>query len=69
LNSLPPPLREPVAAAIHAAFVSGFDRILWIAAAISVVGAIFALVLVRQRDLSTQEGAGRSRGELELAAR
>ena len=51
LGSLPPALREPVAAAVRAAFVNGLDRILWVAAAISLVGAVLSLVLVRQRDL------------------
>jgi EmrB/QacA subfamily drug resistance transporter len=54
LRSLPPELRAPVANALRVAFVSGFDRILWIAAAISFVGAAVSLLLVRQRDL---EGA------------
>jgi EmrB/QacA subfamily drug resistance transporter len=41
------------AAARRAAFVAGFDRILWVAAAVSLAGAILALVLVRQRDFVT----------------
>jgi EmrB/QacA subfamily drug resistance transporter len=52
LGSLPPSLREPVAHALRVAFVSGFDRILWIAAAISLAGALLSLLLVRQRDLA-----------------
>ncbi|HEY7630575.1 MAG TPA: DHA2 family efflux MFS transporter permease subunit [Thermoleophilaceae bacterium] len=35
------------------AFVAGFDRILWIAAAIAVAGAVLALVLVHERDFET----------------
>jgi EmrB/QacA subfamily drug resistance transporter len=50
LASVPAPLREPVAHAVRAAFVSGFDRILWIAAAISLGGAVLSLLLIRQRD-------------------
>jgi hypothetical protein len=53
LRSLPPTLREPVAHAVRTAFVSGFDRILWIAAAISLAGAVLAFVLVRERDFQT----------------
>jgi MFS family permease len=53
LQSLPPALRAPVAHALRVAFVSGFDRILWIAAAISFVGAAVSLLLVRQRDLES----------------
>ncbi len=51
LSSLPPALREPVAHSLRVAFVSGFDRILWIAAVISFAGAVLSTVLVRQRDL------------------
>jgi MFS family permease len=53
IRSLPPTLREPVAHALRVAFVSGFDRILWIAAVISFAGALVSLVLVRQRDLES----------------
>jgi EmrB/QacA subfamily drug resistance transporter len=51
IDSLPPSLRGPVVEALHVAFVSGFDRILWIAAAVAFVGAVVSLLLVRQRDL------------------
>jgi EmrB/QacA subfamily drug resistance transporter len=51
LQSLPPSLRQPVAHALRVAFVSGFARILWIAAIISFAGAVLSLLLVRQRDL------------------
>jgi EmrB/QacA subfamily drug resistance transporter len=51
IDSLPPALRGPVVDALHVAFVSGFDRILWIAAALSFAGAVVSLLLVRQRDL------------------
>jgi EmrB/QacA subfamily drug resistance transporter len=52
LRALPPALRAPAAKAVHAAFVSGFDRILWVAAAIALGGAVAALGLMRARDLS-----------------
>ncbi len=55
LRSLPPSLREPVAAAVRVAFVNGLDRILWIAAAVSLIGAVLSLLLVRQRDVETVE--------------
>jgi EmrB/QacA subfamily drug resistance transporter len=45
------------AAARRAAFVSGFDRILWIAAAVSFAGAVLAVVLVRQRDFHAAPAA------------
>ena len=44
----------------HAAFVSGFDRILWVGAAISIAGAALALVLVRQGDAEVRAAAGSS---------
>jgi hypothetical protein len=56
LQSLPVELRRPVAHALRVAFVSGFDRILWIAAIISLAGALLSLVLVRQRDLAAETG-------------
>ena len=52
LQSLPPSLRLPVAHALRVAFVDGFDRILWLAAAIALAGALFSVVLVRQRDFA-----------------
>jgi EmrB/QacA subfamily drug resistance transporter len=57
LQSVPAPLREQVADALRVAFVSGFDRIVWVAAAVSVAGAILAVVLVRQRDFNTAAAA------------
>jgi EmrB/QacA subfamily drug resistance transporter len=53
LQSVPAPLRAQVAETLRVAFVSGFDRILWVSAAVSLVGAILAVVLVRQRDFQT----------------
>jgi EmrB/QacA subfamily drug resistance transporter len=50
LQSLPPQLRQPVAHALRVAFVDAFDRILWISAAVSLAGALLAVVLVRGRD-------------------
>lgn len=54
LPSLPPALREPVIDALRVAFVSGFDRILWISAAVGIAGAVSSLALVRQRDFVRQ---------------
>jgi EmrB/QacA subfamily drug resistance transporter len=65
LQSLPAGLREPVANALRVAFVSGFDRILWIAAVIGFAGALLSLLLVRQRDLEhSNEPAATARAEL-----
>jgi hypothetical protein len=57
MQSVPGPLREQVAEAFRTAFVAGFDRILWIAAAVSLAGAILAVVLVRQRDFRAAPAA------------
>jgi EmrB/QacA subfamily drug resistance transporter len=66
LQSLPPSLRQPVAHVLRVAFVSGFDRILWIAAIIGFAGAVLSLLLVRQRDL---EHTGETeRGQLQHVA-
>jgi MFS family permease len=59
LRSLPPSLRPPVAHALRVAFVSGFDRILWIAAVVGFAGAVLSLLLVRQRDLEHASETGR----------
>jgi EmrB/QacA subfamily drug resistance transporter len=53
LHALPPSVRHPVGEALRVAFVSGFDRILWIAAAIALAGALLSLLLVRQKDFET----------------
>lgn len=63
LQSLPAGLRQPVADALRVAFVSGFDRIVWIAAIISFLGAVLSLLLVRQRDLQHTRDTGRRRLE------
>jgi EmrB/QacA subfamily drug resistance transporter len=51
LQALPPDLQTAVADALQVSFVDGLDRILWIAAAVALAGAIISLLLVRQRDL------------------
>jgi hypothetical protein len=66
LQALPPSLRGPVEHALRLAFVEGFDRILWIAAAIIFAGAIVSLVLVHQKDVHAE--AGGDVGEAEAAA-
>jgi EmrB/QacA subfamily drug resistance transporter len=51
LQTLPPDLQAAVADALRVSFIDGLERILWIAAAIALAGAIISLLLVRQRDL------------------
>jgi MFS family permease len=53
--SLPPGLRGSAAHAVRVAFVGGFDRVLWVAAAIAVAGAILSVVLVRPRDFAATD--------------
>jgi EmrB/QacA subfamily drug resistance transporter len=57
LRSVPAGLRAPVAHAFRVAFVSGFDRILWVAAATALAGAVAAFVLVRGRDFEARSEA------------
>jgi EmrB/QacA subfamily drug resistance transporter len=58
LQSLPANLRPAVEHSLRVAFVDGFDRILWVAAATALVGAVAGLC-VRQRDLE-RSAAGAS---------
>ena len=53
IRSAPAGSRGQVAQAAQQAFVSGFNEILLIAAAIALAGAVLSFVLVRQRDLVT----------------
>jgi hypothetical protein len=52
MHALPAGLRRPVLESLHVAFVSGFDRILWVACAIAAAGALLSFLLVRQRDFT-----------------
>jgi EmrB/QacA subfamily drug resistance transporter len=46
----PPSLREPLAAAIHSSFASTLDVLFVVSAGLALVGAAFAVVLIRPRD-------------------
>jgi hypothetical protein len=48
LQAVPAGARAAVAHALRIAFVDGFDRILWVAAAVAFAGALLSLALVRQ---------------------
>jgi hypothetical protein len=48
----PPGMQDTVRDAAEAAFVSGFDLILIVATVVAVVGAVAALLLVRQGDIA-----------------
>src|SRR5215213_11991607 len=60
IGNAPPQARGQISEAANQAFVAGFNTILLVGVAIAVVGAISALVLVRQRDfvaVGAPEGA------------
>jgi predicted MFS family arabinose efflux permease len=52
LRSLPPAARSQASAAARAAFVSGLNEILLVAAFVAFAGAILAVALVRRRDFA-----------------
>jgi EmrB/QacA subfamily drug resistance transporter len=55
VHALPARLHEPVLQALHAGFVTGLDRILWVGCAIAACGSLLSFVLVRQRDFHRSE--------------
>jgi EmrB/QacA subfamily drug resistance transporter len=57
VHALPARLHEPFVQALHAGFVSGFDRILWVACAIAACGSLLSFILVRQRDFDRADDA------------
>jgi hypothetical protein len=50
INAVPPPLRAPLVAAIHASFASALDVLLVVSAVLALVGAACSGVLIRRRD-------------------
>jgi predicted MFS family arabinose efflux permease len=52
-RAVPPGARELVATAARKAYIDGFNEILVVAAVLALVGAVLALLLVRQRDFVT----------------
>jgi MFS family permease len=52
-RAVPPGARELVATAARKAYIDGFNEILVVAAVLALVGAVLAVVLVRQRDFVT----------------
>jgi EmrB/QacA subfamily drug resistance transporter len=61
------PDQRAIGLSAHAAFVAGLDRIMWVAAAGSLVGAVVAVVLIRPRDFhgspSQQQQSGSRTGD------
>ena len=57
VQAAPPQFRDQALAAANEAFVSAFNEILLIGAAIAIVGGILGLVLVRQRDFVAHSAA------------
>ncbi len=56
LNGLPPAQRGPVAVAARAAFTTGLNRVLLVAAIIALVSGVLSLALIRTRDFVRPEG-------------
>lgn len=50
ISAIPSALRVQLAAAIHASFASALDVLLVVSGSLAIVGAVFALVLIRPRD-------------------
>jgi hypothetical protein len=46
----PPAAQHAIAGAARAAFTSGLDRILWVAAAGALAGAVLSVILIRPSD-------------------
>jgi predicted MFS family arabinose efflux permease len=55
LSQLPGPLRGPVGAITRAAFTSGLNHILLVAAIIALASGVVCLVAIRQRDFAQQQ--------------
>ncbi|HJU46654.1 MAG TPA: MFS transporter [Gaiellaceae bacterium] len=51
------PVAQAIQHALDAAFVSGFDRILWVAAIVAAVGAAISAVLIQSRWIAEAPGA------------
>jgi hypothetical protein len=49
-------VRPEVAHVAKNAFVSGFNLLIWIAAAVAFIGSLCSLVLIRQRDVISGQG-------------
>lgn len=54
-SGLPPVAQERVIAAGDAAFVSGYHSIFWVAAVITLIGAVLTTILVRPKDFVVQQ--------------
>ena len=58
IGGLPGPARQNVALITRAAFTTGLNRILLVAAIIALVSAVVALVAIRGRDFAQQQAPG-----------
>jgi hypothetical protein len=64
LASLPPARRGEVAAAVKTAFAAGLNDLLYVTAAVALIGAVCALVLIRSKDfVSRTEPRAASAGD------
>ncbi len=62
LSRLPGPLRQQVGGITKAAFTSGLDHILLVAAIIALASGVICLVAIRTKDFAQQQGAAPSAG-------
>jgi EmrB/QacA subfamily drug resistance transporter len=58
IQSVPPADRAATAAALRSSFAAGLNDLLYVTAGLAIVGAVFALLLIRQKDFVQREEAG-----------
>jgi len=58
IGKLPGPARQAVAVITRAAFTTGLNRILLVAAIIALVSGVVALAAIRSKDFAQQQGPG-----------
>jgi hypothetical protein len=67
IGSVPPAQRGAVALALRSSFASALNELLYVTAAVALVGAVCATLLIRRKDLYVP-GAGESAGAGHAAA-
>jgi predicted MFS family arabinose efflux permease len=58
IDSLPPAMRRPAGHVVRTAFTSGMNEVFLVAGVVALIGALIALLSVRQRDFTTSSGGG-----------
>jgi hypothetical protein len=57
LASAPPADRGTLAMALRSSFAAGLNDLLYVTAGVAIVGAVFALLLIRRKDFVVREPA------------